>query len=287
MEGAQILTKPLPPLRIHCLRSACPLDFLLECIGFPPDQDHGALQELVRTEGEAVPWRGDPENHRRLPLGDGLELRLDREPGQDFWSLLPAYRVPHRLRVAVESLNGVPDSPFDALLTGWACPPAPADEDQGRPGEYLLSTWLTDARRLPRKIARGHVLAVSAAGFALTVDYVGPNDGVRDPKILEQRRGCWIQPLGGQDSPGGCSEVSLRIQSIRRMRNPMTGREVELLVCDAPERPLLLFVSPWQLEVDRLAQPRPGWRIEGTFLFSGVIAGGLTGPRTRVRREFG
>lgn len=263
------------------------MDFLLECIGFPPDQDHGALMETVLVEGEAVPWRGDPENHRRLPLADGLELRLDREPGQDFWSLLPAYRVPHRLRVAVNTLREVPDSPFDGLLTAWACPPAPSDEASPEPGEYLLTTWLTDARRLPRRVEPGHVLAISAAGFAVHVEYVGPNDGVRDPRILERRRGCAVAPLGGVDDPGGCSEVSLRIQSIRHMRNPLTGREVELLVCDAPGRPLLLFVSPWQLEVDNLPAPRPGWRIEGTFLFSGVIAGGLTGPRTRVRRSFG
>ena len=262
------------------------MDFLLECIGFPPDQDHSALTELVRAEGEAVPWRGDPDNHRRLPLGGGLEPRLDRDPGQEFWTLLPAFRVPHRLRVAVESLRGVPDSPFDALLTGWACPPTPGEESSAS-GEYLLTTWLTDARRLPRRTTRGHVLAVSVAGFALNVDYVGPNEGVKDPGILEGRRGAHLQPLGGAEDPGGCMEVSARVQSIRHMRNAVTGLGVELLVCDAPERPLLLFVSPWQLSGEGRPAPRPGWRIEGTFLFSGVIAGGLTGPKGRARRGFG
>jgi hypothetical protein len=262
------------------------VDFLLECIGFPPDQDHAALTALALAEGEAVPWRGDPENHRRLTVGGGLELRLDREPGQEFWSLLPAFRVPHRLRIAVESLRGVPDSPFDALLTGWACPPTPGEEASG-PGEYLLTTWLTDARRLPKRIESGHVLAISVAGFALSVDYIGPNEGVKDPEILEGRRGAHLEPLGGAGDPGGCTELSLRVQSIRHMRNAVTGLDVDLLVCDAPGRPLLLFVSPWQLSVEGLAAPRPGWRIEGTFLFSGVIAGGLSGPKGQAQRGFG
>jgi len=263
------------------------MEFLLECIGFPPDVDSAALTERVRVEGEADPWRGDPENHRRLVLGDGLELRLDRDSGEGFWTLLPAYNVPHRLRVSVTSLRGVADSPFDALLTGWACPPAPGEPNESGPGEYLLSTWLTDARRLPRRIDPGHVLAISAAGFGLNVDYVGPNEGVKDPAILERRRGAHLEPLGGPDDPGGCTDLSLRITSIRHMRNQVTGNQVELLVCDAPGRPILLFVSPWQLSVDGLEAPRPGYRVEGTFLFSGRIAGGLAGPGQRRLREFG
>lgn len=262
------------------------MDFLLECIGFPPDQDQAALIDRVRREGEPVAWRGDPEDHLRLPLGGGLELRLDREPEKDFWTLVPAYQVPHRLRVAVDSLRTPPDSPFDALLTGWACPPAPPDPRAG-PGEYLLATWLTDARKLPRRLDPGHVLAVSAAGFALAVDYVGPNEGVRDPAILERRRGAFVEPLGGPDDPGGCSEVSARVQSIKHVRNPLTGRGVDLLVCDAPERPLLVFVSPWQLSQDGLPAPRPGWRVEGTFLFSGSVVGGVAGPKRRARGAFG
>jgi len=263
-----------------------PVDFLLECIGFPPDQDHAALIELALREGEAVPRRGDPASHRRLALGEGLELRLDREPGQDFWTLLPAFQVPHRLRIATESLRSIPDSPSDVLLTGWACP-APPDGEGSQPGAYRLTTWLTDARRLPRSLPEGHVLAISSAGFALSVDYLGPNEGVKELSILEGRCGAHLQPLGGADDPGGCTELSLRIQSIRHMRNRLTGLGVELLVCDAPERPLLLFVSPWQLKGDGLSAPRPGWRVEGTFLFTGVIAGGLPGPKTRARSQFG
>ena len=263
------------------------MEFLLECIGFPPDVDSAALAEHVREQGEADPWRGSAEDHRRLVLGDGLELRVSRDHDEGFWTLLPAFNVPHRLRVALTTLRGVADSPFDALLTGWACPPAPGETQGPDPGEYLLSTWLTDARRLPRRVDAGHVLAVSAAGFGLTVDYLGPNEGVRDPAILERRRGAHLEPLGGPDDPGGCMDVSLRITSIRHMRNPLTGHPVELLVCDAPGRPILLFASPWQLSVDGMEAPRPGYRIEGTFLFSGRIAGGLARPDRRRQRTFG
>ena len=263
------------------------MDFLLECIGFPPGQDENALVERVLVQGESVPLRGAPEDHRRLPLGGGLELRLDREPEQDFWTLLPHYKVPHRLRVAVESLKVVPDSPFDALLTGWAAPPVPGEAplDGGAPGAYRLTTWLTDARRLPRRIRAGHVLAVSVAGFALDVTYVGPNSGVSDPTVLERPAGCWVHPLDDPRSPGGCADVSLRIKEIVYLRNSVSGRTVELLVTDAPGRPLLMFLSPWQLAEDGIPAPRPGWRIEGTFMFTGRLAGGITKPR--ARRPFG
>lgn len=281
------------PLRAS--RSPSPVNFLLECIGFPPEQDRMALLERVREEGEAVAWRGDPDNHRRLPLGGGLELRVDREPEQDFWTLLPYYRVPYRLRIAVERLRKVPDSPFDALLTGWACPPSSAElhasggplKEPEKEGAYRLSTWLSDARRLPARLPLRHVLAVSVAGFALNVEYAGPNDGVSDPAILDSPHGARILPLGGPQDPGGCSEVSLRVKSIRHLRNKLTGEPVDLVVADAPERPLLLFVSPWQLRHDGLSSPRPGWRIEGAFLFTGTIAGGLEGPKRRRSATFG
>ena len=51
------------------------MEFLLECIGFPPGQDQGELIERVRRDGEPVPWRGDPENHLRLPIGGKDALR--------------------------------------------------------------------------------------------------------------------------------------------------------------------------------------------------------------------
>ncbi len=267
------------------------MDFLLECIGFPPDLDHEDLVDRVRRDGEPAPWRGDPLEHRTLALGAGLEVRLDREAGKDFWTLLPHYRSPHRLRVATQSLEHVPDSPFDALLTGWACPPTPAEPGHqqvpGEPGAYLLATWLIDAQRLPKRLPMNHVLAVSIAGFALHIDYVGPNDGVRDEGILSSRRGAAVAPLGAPEAPGGCSEVSLRVRSIQHLKNPISGRPVDLLVADAPGRPLLLFVNPWQLEEQGHPAPRPGWRIEGAFLFSGTVAGGIPTRRRSTATAFG
>jgi hypothetical protein len=149
------------------------LDFLLECIGFPPDTNSADLVQRVLAEGEGVPGRGDPAFHRRLVVGEGLELRLDREDDQEFWTLLPHYRVPHRLRVAVESLRSVEDSPFDALLIGWAAPPTPQElaelsgEQRPRAGAYRFATWLTDARRLPSEMNVGHVLAISVVLTAM------------------------------------------------------------------------------------------------------------------------
>jgi hypothetical protein len=269
------------------------LDFLLECIGFPPDTNSADLVQRVLAEGEGVPGRGDPAFHRRLVVGEGLELRLDREDDQDFWTLLPHYRVPHRLRVAVESLRSVEDSPFDALLIGWAAPPTPQElaelsgEQRRRAGAYRFATWLTDARRLPSEMNVGHVLAISVAGFALGVDAIFPSPESPEGSVLELERGCRIEPLNGPDAPAGCSRVSARIRELRSLRNRLTGGEVRMVIADAPERPLVLFLSPWQLCSDSVPAPRPGHRIEGTFLFTGHIAGGLTGPRARAGRDFG
>jgi hypothetical protein len=257
------------------------VDFLLECIGFPPDAPPDELAEQIRAQGEPTPYRGPGGEHHRLHLTGGLEVRADREADEAHWSVWPFYRSNHRLRVAVIELHREPDSPFDVLLFGRANPRAPEEsmiEDESVP----LCTWLTDARRLPRRVPAGHVLAVSIAGFALDVSYVGPNDGVQDEGILDQPCGAYLEPLGGEDSPGGCMEVSLRVRRLRHGTNPLTGEEVELLECDTPGRPLELFVSRWQLEQSGLPQPRPGWRIEGVFLFTGRLAGGI--PRVRPRR---
>jgi hypothetical protein len=261
---------------------------LLECIGFPPDQDFEALCEAVRRGGEPVALRGPGGEHLRLELAHGLELRLDREEGQGFTTLLPYFHVPHRLRVATLSVSPVEDSAFDALLHGWADPPLAGEPGAGRAqGSYRLATWLTDARRLPAHLPSGHVLAISVAGFALGVEYVGPDEGARDPDILELSAGAFIEPLGGEDDPGGCSWISARVLSVRHLENRLSGRKVDLLEVDAPGRPLVLFLSPWALESEGFDRPRPGWRIEGTFLFSGRIAGGLPGPRQKVRERFG
>ena len=135
--------------------------------------------------------------------------------------------------------------------------PADAEDthDVFRGQQFRLSACLIDRRRLPVGLPPGHVLAVSAAGFALDVTYCGPNSGVRDPEILERPRGAWLQPLGGEDDPGGCMEVSLRVREIHHVLNPITGVPVEILETDAPGRPQVLFVSRWQLDSDGLPQP--------------------------------
>ena len=265
------------------------MDFLLECIGFPPDQDLDLLADRVAAQGEPTPWRGPRGRHLRLPLTGGLEVQLDQEEHEERPSLWPHYRAPGRLRVEVGTLTEVPDSPFDVLLVGIANPPTPGQPPELRE-EFPLCTYLTDRRRLPRETPRGHVLAVSTAGFALDVGFVGPNEGVRDPQILEFPCGALFLPLGGpggSQDPGGCMEISVRIRQVRHLENPLTGLPVAVLEVDAPGRPLQLFVSRWQLEVDDLPQPRPGWRIEGCFLFTGRVAGGLPPARPRRRRAFG
>lgn len=263
------------------------MDFLLECIGFPPDHPIDDIVAHVLAHGEPAAWRGDPARHRRLSLGGGLELRMDKDDGQPSWNLLPHYQVEHRLRVAVDEIRSLPDSPFDALLLGWAAPPVEAAMHIASPGAYRLCTYIMDARRLPKSLAPGHVLAVCIAGFALDVSYVGPDDGAADPLILDEECGASIRPLGSPQDPGGCADVSLRIRNILHLVNPITGIPVEALEVDAPGRPLQLFASRWQLEKDGLESPRTGYRIEGTFMFSGRIAGGLPGPRRRARERFG
>ena len=160
------------------------MDFLLECIGFPPSTDLAALAQRIRREGEAVALRGPRGEHRRVAFPGGLEVRLDREEGEPHDSLWPYFESSRRLRVAVDSLRRVPDSPFDVMLTGRANPPVPDDPWREATGdEYTLSTYLWDARRLPRELPRGHVLAVSVAGFALDVTHVGPLARVKDPYL--------------------------------------------------------------------------------------------------------
>ena len=157
------------------------------------------------------------------------------------------------------------------------------------PGAYRMSAFVTDARRLPRRLPFGHVLALSLAGFALDVSYVGPEEGRsgNGSASLDSEAGARIAPLGAPNDPGGCAELSLRIRQILHLVNPITGIPIDVLEVDAPERPLQLFVSRWQLEKDALPQPRPGWTVEGTFLFSGRIAGGLPGPSREAAASFG
>lgn len=271
------------------------MDFLLECVGFPPDHPQGDIVGRGLSDGEPAAWRGDPRTHRRLALVDGVDLAIERDDPDEAWTIVPHYRQESRLRVAVEEIRRVPDSRFDALLLGWAAPPVfegdearrrARDEERvglltlSRSGAYPISAYLTDARRLPGKLLHGHVLAVAVAGFALDVSYCGDDEGATDRAVLERAHGASIEPLGGLADPGGAAEVSARVLSVRRLLNPITNCEFDVLTVDAPERPLTLFVSRWQLEKDGLAPPRVGQRIEGVFLFSGRIAGGLPGPRS-------
>jgi len=252
------------------------MDFLLECIGFPPMTGIAELSRRIRREGEPVALRGPEGEHLRIPLAGGLEVRLDRERDQAHDTLWPCYQSTRRLRVAVDAIHGVPDSPYDALLQGRANPPLPDDPwREGTGDEYSLVTYLWDARRLPRALPQGHVLAVSLAGFALDVTYVGPNEGVRDRYLGDEPGGSPLLPLEGTDQPGGCMELSLPVRAIHRLRNPLTGEPIERVEVDAPGRPLDLFLSRWQLEAHGLPAPRQGWRIEGAFLLSGRLAGGL------------
>jgi len=263
------------------------VDFLLECIGFPPNCDLAGLAQRARQLGEPVAWRGPAGEHYRLPLGGGLDLRFDREEGAEHWSLYPHYQTETRVRMTIESVRGVPDSPFDALVTGWANPPLDGPPDAAA-DSYPISIVLTDRRRLPGVLERGHVLAVSVAGFALDVEWVGPEEDTR--RAARGRPlpdGGWIAPLGGLEDPGGCVELRLRVTEVKKRVNPVTGAEVTRIQTDLPGRPLHLFASPWQLQTDKLPMPEAGWFVEGTFVLTGRIAGGLPSPTARLGRRFG
>jgi hypothetical protein len=271
------------------------VEFLLECVGFPPDQDLEALARTARERGEPVPWRGPSGEHLRLDLGAGLELRFDREEGSDAWSLHPHYSAAQRLRVAVEEVRALPDSPFDALLLGWAnpAPPLEARAHDDLDESCFVSCMLTDARRLPAELQRRHVLAVSLAAFALDVEHVGSAteaDARARAAALPRHRlasGGWLEARGGPVDPGGCGELSLPVLSVRKLDNPFTSAPYSLVLVDAPGRPLPLFVSSWQLDFDGLQAPEPGLFVTGTFLLTGRIAGGLASPSARVGRAFG
>jgi hypothetical protein len=252
------------------------MDFLLECIGFPPGTDFERLEERLLRQGETAPLVQATGTHLRLAMAGGVELRLDREPDSELSVIWPHFNSTRRLRVEYRGMVPAPGTPYDVVLHGLANPPIPGDpwcEVEGH--DYALSTHLTGARLLPKKLAHGHVLALSVAGFGIDVSYCGPNAGVRDRNILEEPCGALLVPTIGSDAPAGCMDLSLRIRSIRRLENPWTQERILILEVDAPGRPLELFVSPWQFEFGELEEPRPGYRIEGSFLFSGRLAGGL------------
>ncbi len=258
------------------------MDFLLECIGFPPGYDLEQLAQTVQDHGEPVAWRGPRGLHLRYAFPGGIEVRLDREEGANAWTFWPYFETARRLRVVLQALVPLPDSPYDILIHGIANPPLPDDPWGETAGmDYPISAYLSDARRLPSSLPRGHVVAVSLSGFALDISYVGPDAGVKNATILDEPHGAELLPLAGDDRPGGCMEVSLRIRTIRHLKNPLTQERIDVIEADAPGRPLDLFFSRWQLEGDGHAEPRSGWRIEGAFLFTGRLAGGLPARRPR------
>ncbi len=263
------------------------VDFLMECIGFPPDQDLSRLADLARERGERVPWRGPGGEHLRVSLGGGLGVRLDREEGRFVWSLTPDYRSAQRLRVALDAVSLSADSPSDAFVAGWANPLPREDPSTPSPDSYPVRALLSDARRLPRTLERGHVIAMALAGFALDVSYIGPDSGAREPWVAGLPHGAAILPLDGAQQPAACLEVSLRILRVQSLTNPLTDRRVDLVEVETPGRSLPFFVSPWQLAADRLTLPRPGLRIEGTFFMCGRIVGGLGSPSQRLGGAFG
>ncbi len=265
------------------------MDFLLECIGFPPGHDLAHVARRILAQGEPVAWRGPRGTHLRLPFSGGLEVRLDREEGDEHCTLWPHFEARRRLRVAVSSLEPLPDSPYDLILTGRANPPSPSrgTVPEAPEEDYPISTYLSDARRIPADLAPGHVLAVSVAGFGLDISYLGPDQGVVDPYVRAEPNGARLLPVHASEHPRGCMEVSLGIRAVRRLENPLTEATVEILETDAPGRPLEVFVSPWQLAAEGLDPPRPGWRIEGAFVFTGRVAGGLPPTTERVGPRFG
>jgi hypothetical protein len=192
---------------------------------------------------------------------------MDREHERRPWNLLPFFQTPHKLRIAVEEVRALPDSPFDALMWGWVAPPLEESERRWSPGAYRLALNLMDARKLPRSLAKGHVLAVAAAASRSTcarrAERAGPGAAHRAAR-----------PSRG---PGGCAELPLRVRKVLHLSNPITGIEVEALELDAPERPQVVFTSRWQRERDGLPPPQVGGRVDGTFLFLGTVTGGLPG----------
>ncbi|MFT5464824.1 MAG: hypothetical protein ACI8QS_003731, partial [Planctomycetota bacterium] len=162
-----------------------------------------------------------------------------------------------------------------------------ADLVEGGGEDWPLATYLSDARRVPRTTPVGHVIAVSIAGFSLDVSYVGPDEGIANPQVKSEPQGALLLPVGEPDRPGGAMELSLRILRVRSVLNSLTGETVQILEVDTPGRPMDLFVSPWQLTEAGLPKPRMGWRIEGAFLFTGRVSGGLPSPQRRAGGTFG
>lgn len=260
------------------------MDFLLECVGFPPDWPVERLAEEALARGEGAVWRGKASDHRSLRLGSHVQVLVERD-ARGLWHALPLCSTPHRLRVGIERQARPSDSRFDALVGGWV-DPAPV-RSGGAKGAWPLAAHLVDARKLPPRLPRGHVLALEVCALAIDLTYVGDDHGLEHVEALQMERGAWLEPLGGAESPLGAMDVSARVASIQRETNPLTGEAYEVLELDCPARPLRALTSRWQRAQDELGEVRVGARIEGVFLLAGRVCGGLPGPRPRVRGAFG
>ena len=239
------------------------MDFLLECVGFPPDYDHDELVGLLASLGEPAPFRDR----------GGRELRLCGGPDgpTEVW---PHFQGAGALRIEVDRVDRVPDSPFDAQLLGWVNPPGRGVPVAG--SRYPFTTWLVDRRRLPRDVRRGRVLAVSVTGFA--IDLRTPDGASSAP---------FVEPIGSSDDPGGCVELELPVLEVHCHQNPLTGERATRLQLDAPGRALTVFTSPACLDEAGLVTHSVGDRVRGTFLFSGTVAGGLPSATRRLGKSFG
>jgi len=267
------------------------MDFLLECIGFPPDWPLRRLVEAALERGEPAAWRGAAATHRSLRLGEFVEVLVERD-GDGPWSCLPLCASPHRLRLAVHGRKRIADARFDALVSGrvlvdGARPGAPDERADASTGGYHASACLVDARKLPARLARDHVLALELCALALDVSYIGDDKGCEHVEAPGMERGAWLAPLAGPDDPSGAMELSARIARILREKNPYSGEPYEVLELDCPVRPIRALCSRWQREAEGLEPPRVGARIEGVFLFAGRVRGGLPGPQGRARVNFG
>ena len=282
------------------------MDFLLECIGFPPHADLVALARRVRERGRRAPAhtaRGRAPEHLRLTLAGGLEVQLiepERGPGAT-WErdLLPGFRAAPAHAVHVRRSG--PEAGGGAWIAGTLATVAPANHsrirrgdlaDRGRrfggghrslggPAGVELRASVRDAARPPRT---GGISRFALTGFAVDVaglDEPGPSSArtaaLRAGTALEgwsTRRG-WIGPVRDRCAPRTVVELDLPIDSVSVLENPLTGEPVDLLTVLLPSGRLPLFTSRWQLAEDRLPRPEPGMWVRGAFW---VVAQSV-GPR--------
>ena len=232
--------------------TATPLDFLLDCIGFPPSHDFPSLARHAEELGHPVAWRGPGGLHRSLAVAPGVAVHVDREEHEHVASLSPFALAEGRLRVAVEALRPSPDSPCDTILHGRLL----QDDDlvagdlstsKGLflPAAHAIDAVLADGRLLPRHLPHGHVLALTLAGFGIHVEALEPD--------RSSAAHYHLAVLEGSDVPAGCIELSARIVELATFTNELAQAPFHrAVVALGPERDprtvrLALYLIPWQL----------------------------------------